>query len=703
MMIFAYIGPGAGFAVMGSFLIFFGALLLGLLILLSMPFRLLISLFLKKAKGRFRKVVIVGLDGVDPRRAKRLMDEGKLPNLKSMADTGHFSPLGSTCPPISPVAWSTFATGVNPGKHQIYDFLTRDFNTYLPLLSSTNITADRSGRSSVTLLRKSRPFWSILGENRVSCTSLRMPISFPPEPFKGRSLSAMCTPDLRGTQGEFTAFTEKENRGIPFTGLTTTSCMSMIVNCPPKAQYMETSPLKGIPLKENISKTIGGKRVKAEISAGCAESIFPGPVISGSELTLPLKLTWKPGKASKASLKISGSTYRLKVGEYTPWIELTFKQGRTKVHGIVRFLLKEIEPEFILYATPLNLNPAKPSMPIAWPKPFSVYLSKLQGLFATLGLAEDTWGLSEDVLSDDDFETQARSIHAEREKMFFESLKLIRRGFLVCVFDITDRMQHMFMRKDKNAGYDNMQEVEKGASKRIDKIYSDCDQMVGRVMKKLGKKDLLMVLSDHGFSPFRRCVHVNAWLRENGYLLEKPESERKDDSDYFANVDWSKTRVYSFGLIGVYINLKGRESQGVVEPGAEADALIQEIKEKLEKLMDPTTGKEVVRTVYEGSKVYHGPYTRRAPDLVMGWKRGYRHSWDTAVGATSGEIFEDNDNKWCGDHCLDRLEVPGVLFCNRKISWEDHPPHLADFAPSVLKLWNIKIPKYMDGDAWSID
>lgn len=661
-MIFAYIGPGAGFAVMGSFLIFFGALLLGLLILLSLPFRLFIALFQKKVKGRFRKVVIVGLDGVDPRRARHLMDKGELPNLKKMAESGHFSPLGSTCPPISPVAWSTFATGVNPGKHQIYDFLTRDFSTYLPQLSSTNITADKSGRSSITFLRKSKPFWSILGDNRVSCTSLRMPISFPPEPFKGRSLSAMCTPDLRGTQGEFTAFTAQENS----------------------------------------SKTTGGKRVKADITPGCAKAILPGPVLGGEELTLPLKVTWKPAATTSATIKVSGKSYSVKPGEYSPWIELTFKQSRTKVNGIVRFLIKELEPEFCLYATPLNLNPAKPSMPISWPKPFSVYLSKLQGLFATLGLAEDTWGLSEDVLSDDDFEIQARNIHAEREKMFFESLKLIRRGFLVCVFDITDRMQHMFMRKDKSAGYDNLLAVDPAANARIDKLYTDCDTMVGKVMKKLGKKDLLMVLSDHGFAPFRRCVNVNAWLRDNGYLVLKPESGRKDDSDYFANVDWSRTRVYCFGLIGVYINLKGRESQGTVEPGEEAEALIKELKEKFEKLKDPATGEEVIRTVYEGSKVYHGPYTERSPDLVIGWKRGYRHSWDTAVGGTSGEVFADNDNKWSGDHCLDRLEVPGIFFCNRKVTWKDHPPHIADFAPSVLKLWAIKIPGYMDGKSWEI-
>lgn len=647
---------------MGSFLIFFGALLLGMLILLSMPFRLLISLFRKKAKGRFRRVIIIGLDGLDPRRSRRLMDAGQLPHLKKMAETGHFSPLGSTCPPISPVAWSTFATGVNPGKHAIYDFLTRDFNTYLPQLSSTSITTDRSGRSSTTLLRKSKPFWHILAENRVSSTSLRMPISFPPEAFKGRTLSAMCTPDLRGTQGEFTAFTSQPCN----------------------------------------AKTTGGKRVQAAVTPGCATATLPGPVLSNKELSLPLKLTWRADALSRATLKISGKSHCIKVGEYTPWIELTFRDGRTKVHGIARFLLKELEPEFCLYATPLNLNPTHPDMPVSWPKSFSVYLSKLLGLFATLGLAEDTWGLSENILSDDDFEVQARAIHAERSAMFFESMRLIRRGFLVCVFDITDRMQHMFMRRPENPDPEKPFAIEPSADARINQLYSDCDQLVGKAMRKIGKKDLLMVLSDHGFAPFRRCVHVNAWLREEGYLVEKADSEKSDDSDYFANVDWSKTTVYSFGLIGAYINLKGRESQGIVEPGPQAEALIREIKEKLSALTDPESGKKVVRTVYESTDVYHGPYTERAPELVIGWKSGYRHSWDTAVGATAGEIFSDNDNKWCGDHCVDRLEVPGVLFCNRKISWKEHPPHLADFAPSILKLWNIKVPGYMDGKSWEI-
>ncbi len=663
MIFLAYIGPGAGFAVMGSFLIFIGALLLGLLILLSLPFRLLFSLFIRRARGRFKRVVIVGLDGMDPRRAKRLMDAGRLPRLKALAEAGHFSPLGSTCPPISPVAWSTFATGVNPGKHQIFDFLSRDLTTCLPLLSSTRITTTKDGGIEAKLLRKSKPFWHILSEKRVSCTALRMPISFPPEPSQGRSLAAMCTPDLRGTQGEFTVFTAAVDS----------------------------------------AKTTGGKRLQAQIAGNSASGMLPGPTIDGQVLQIPFKVAWKNcGPSTRAVLSIAGRKHRVQLGRYSPWIALTFKRGRTKVHGIARFLLKGVAGEFCLYVTPLNLDPAHPDMPLSWPKSFSIYLAKLIGPYATLGLAEDTWGLSEGVLSDDDFETQTRDIHTEREAMFFESLRLIRRGFLVCVFDITDRMQHMFIRRPPQPDPEKPLAVDEEADERINRVYELCDALIGRTMRKLGKKDLLLVLSDHGFTAFRRCVHLNAWLRDNGYLVEKPEALRKQDSDYFANVDWERTRAYSFGLAGVYLNLKGREARGIVSPGAEAAALTAELRDKLAELSDPLTGKRIIRTVYEGAKVYSGPYTANAPELIIGWRSGYRHSWETAVGATGGEVFSDNEDKWCGDHCMDRLEVPGVLFCNRRIAWEDHPPHLADFAPSMLKLWNIEPPRYMDGKAWTI-
>ena len=674
MMVLAYIGPGAGFAVMGSFLIFFGALFLGLLILLSLPFRLVASLFSKRPRGAFRRAVVVGLDGMDPRRAHRLMAAGRLPHFSALAEQGCFAPLGSTCPPISPVAWSTFSTGVNPGKHAIYDFLTRDFKTYLPELSSAKLTAGRDGRTETVLLRKSRPFWHVLGERGISCTVLRVPISYPPEPFKGRSLAAMCAPDVRGTQGEFTVFDARAEAG----------------------------------------KLTGGKRLRVVREEGRVRSALPGPVLDGKAVELPLEVTWgKPGLGDRgqgAELRVGRAKVRLTVGAYTPWVALTFRKGRVQVRGIARFLLQEVAPGFRLYVTPINIDPGRPAMPVSWPAAFSVYLSRLMGPYATLGLAEDTWALSEGVLTDEQFERQAYDIHGERERMFFESLALTRRGVLVCVFDITDRMQHMFMRRaavggeevDATSGRDGTAlRVDAEAESHIDRVYERCDEMLGRVQRRLGARDLLLVISDHGFTTFRRCVHVNAWLRENGYLVEKADAE-KGSSDYFAAVDWPKTRAYSFGLAGVYLNLRGREAQGCVGPGAEAEALKRELAERLMALTDPADGQRAVRTVYDGAKVYSGPYTQRAPDLVVGWYSGYRHAWDTAVGGTAGAVFSDNDSKWCGDHCVDRLEVPGVLFCNRRLTFGEVGPHLADVGPTLLGLWSIPKPGYMDGRIWTV-
>ena len=400
---------------------------------------------------------------------------------------------------------------------------------------------------------------------------------------------------------------------------------------------------------------------------------------------------------AEARLRVGGARVRLRVGEYTPWISLTFRQGRRRVRGIARFLPLELEPRFRLYVTPINIDPGHPAMPVAWPASFSVYLSRLIGPYATLGLAEDTWGLTAGVLSDEQFERQTLDIHRERERMFFEALRLTRRGVLVCVFDITDRMQHMFMRRMEEEPVS----TDPAADARIDATYELCDAMLGRLRRRLGRRDLLLVLSDHGFTTFRRCVHVNAWLREQGYLVEKEQTE--GTSDYFAHVDWSRTRAYSFGLAGVYLNLRGREAQGIVESGAQADALKRELAAKLAELNDSATGERAVRTVYDGAAVYTGPYTQRAPDLVVGWHSGYRHSWDTAVGGTAGAVFSDNDSKWCGDHCVDRLEVPGVLFSNRRLVFGAGGPHLADVAPTLLKLWNLPVPGYMDGNGWQLE
>ena len=124
-------------------------------------------------------------------------------------------------------------------------------------------------------------------------------------------------------------------------------------------------------------------------------------------------------------------------------------------------------------------------------------------------------------------------------------------------------------------------------------------------------------------------------------------------------------------------------------------ALRDEIAGCLGKLVDPATGGAAIKRVYQAAKVYRGPYKDQAPDLIVGYARGYRVSWEAAVGRTSRDVFHDNKKAWSGDHCVDPSVVPGVLFCNRAIETEN--PRLLDIAPTVLDLFGIPKPDYMDG------
>ncbi|MFI5386999.1 MAG: alkaline phosphatase family protein, partial [Fimbriimonadales bacterium] len=222
----AYIGPGAGFAVAGSLFAVFAAILSAVTTLFTWPVRLVArTLFGLRAlaRSRVKRVVILGLDGMDHGLTERMLDEGKLPHLAGLRDQGCFKPLGSTIPPISPVAWSSFQTGVNPGKHNIFDFLTPDLRTYRAKLSSAEIRPPRRtirlgkyqlplGGASMRLLRKSKPFWNVLSDYGIFSSIIRVPITFPPEKLRGVLLSAMCVPDLRGTQGMFSHYTTRARR-----------------------------------------------------------------------------------------------------------------------------------------------------------------------------------------------------------------------------------------------------------------------------------------------------------------------------------------------------------------------------------------------------------------------------------------------------------------------------------------------------------
>jgi predicted AlkP superfamily phosphohydrolase/phosphomutase len=687
----AYIGPGAGIAVVGSFLVMFTALLSAILALFTWPIRYCLRAIRGRrafAKSRIKKFVILGLDGMDPGLTEKLLAEGKLPNFAKLRNQGCFRQLATTVPSVSPVAWSSFQTGSNPGKHNIFDFLTRDKRTYLPKLSSVDIRGPRRkislgkyqfplGKADIRLLRKGKPFWKILGEHGIFSSIIRIPITFPPEKFRGVLLSGMCVPDLRGTQGMFSFYTtQTDGNGSPLRGEQTGG--------------------------ENYHVTKKGNIIEAEL-IGC-ENPFRR---DNNLLKCPFTVTIKD--ENSADIKINGDSYRLEKDVYTEWIQVKFKAAPgVKVWGICKFLLQSITPEFRLYVTPINIDPEKPVMPISHPAIYSTYLAKRQGPFATLGLAEDSWALNEKVLIDDGFIQQCINTDEEREMMFFDSLDKVKRGLCVCVFDGTDRIQHTFWR-NIDEGHPARgqpctvmvqgQLAPKGPAHNqhrnpIEQLYQRMDALVGKTLAKCNGKDtVLMVISDHGFNTFRYGVDLNRWLEENGYLKVKDNQRNKK---HLAGIDWSQTRAFAIGLTGIYLNLRGRESQGIVDPGTEATLLREEIAKKLAKLTDPNHGGQpVVKQVYNALKIYRGPYKDEAPDLIVGYNKGYRASWETAIGQVTEKIFHDNTKAWSGDHCIDPTLVPGVLFCNRPVATEK--PRLMDIGPTALDMFGITVPKYMDG------
>jgi predicted AlkP superfamily phosphohydrolase/phosphomutase len=666
----AYIGPGAGFALLSSFLVVFTTIIIVIVSLLIWPFRMLWRALRRtqRPKAHIRRLIVVGLDGQDPRLTDRFMAEGKLPNFKKLAEQGTYSRLLTTFPSVSPVAWSSFSTGTHPAKHNIYDFLDRDRRTYLPLLSSTKIgSIDRFlkigrwriplERPELRLLRKSKPFWTLLGEKRIWSTVLRVPITFPPDKFYGAELSAMCVPDLLGTQGTFLLFSTRPEGG----------------------KFKE-----------------GGQRMSLTRNGSAYVSSLDGPenlFLEGNPaMTLPLRLE-VDAKAGTGKLDLSGQLIDLELGKLTGWVTLTFPAAPAiKVSGICRMMLLEVGEHVSLYVTPIAFDPEKPAMPVSHPSYYATYLAKKIGPFSTLGLAEDTWALNEGVIDDGTFLELTYDIDKERESMFFAGMEKLRQGSLVCVFDATDRIQHMFWRyleEGHPAGRGREDAEHKDA---IEKLYLHNDALVGRVMARLKPGDLMMVLSDHGFTSFRRGVNVNAWLYANGYLHLKEGAD--GSAEWLRDVDWSKTKAYALGLTGMFLNIKGREGEGIVEPTDVAE-LKAELVRRLSDLMDEEKGEVGITEAFDTSKLYGGPYLSNAPDILLGYNSGYRTSWDCATGVVSGPVFEDNTKAWSGDHCVDPRQVPGVFFCNSKIDRDD--PALMDVAPTALELFGLVPPAHMDG------
>jgi len=633
----------------------------------------LLSCGSKGSQSERQRLIILGFDGVEPSLFESWASQGKLPHMQRLAEGGSYAHLGSTNPPNSPVAWSTFATGTNPGEHNIFDLIKRNPQNYLPNLG-TGYTEDpefdAKGRLTKpprgVTYRDGRPFWVLAGESGVRSAVLNMPYAFPPDHIeKGRMLSGLGTPDLRGTNSTFF--------------------------------YLATD----LPEREDGQSIAGGKLLKLRASGPHLEASIDGPQDfagkSRTRLEVPLQCFIDP-RSKSVEIQLQGQKNRVQEGQWSPWYSVGFEvTPEFSARAICRFYVLQTAPELRLYLSPLCYDPRDPYIPISTPNDFSRQLAQDQGLFKTVGWVHDTSALNSERIDEGVFLEEMFSIMDWREKMTLAQLRQGQDQLFISVFTATDRAAHMFYRllDSKHPRYDAALAGQYGDA--LLRVYQRMDQVVGNVRAVLSQGDVLIVLSDHGFHSFRRGLNVNTWLVQNGFMTlfgGRPYTRK----EFLEEVDWNHTQAYSMGTGQVYINLAGREGKGIVSPNGEYQMVVDEIARKLEQVQDPLTGERIILKAHKGHSIYAGKHLQDAPDIRLGFKDGYRTSWETTLGGIPKELVVPNSKKWSGDHAAsDTQDTPGIIICNT--SMIKKKPNIIDMAPTSLAYFGIEQPTEMTGEA----
>jgi predicted AlkP superfamily phosphohydrolase/phosphomutase len=610
-----------------------------------------------------KKVIVIGLDGFEPKIAESMVALGKLPNLARLQEQGGYSRVKTTYPAQTPVAWSTFSTGTNPGGHGIFDFLSRDPKTYLPELALSKYEQKNAFVPPKAInMRRGVPIWNLLTQAGIPSTVIRCPCTYPPDKIQGKMLSGVGVPDLRGGLGTSTFYTSR---------------LGVSPESSEKVVRLEVNGKDGIP------------------------TYLIGPYNPKTRKDFTLDITLHLDQSTKSlSIQTDGQPNRLelKEGKWSRWLRVKFKVGMLQsVQGMVRFYLRQVTPELELYASPINFDPEAPLFPISQPENYANELQARLGNFYTVGMAEDHDGLINGRFDESAFLEQCAYVMREREKMMIYELERTNEGLFFCLFDTPDRLGHMmwrFREPDHPANGNGMSEEMRHA---IEQHYQACDAVVGKALNYADDQTLFITLSDHGMNSFQRGLNLNTWLYENGFLALKNGGKpgEEENGDFFHNVDWSKTRAYSLGLGCIFLNLEGRESNGIVS-GDEVETTKSAISKGLTGLRDEERGKIAVRSVVTREQVYRGSCASDSPDLIVNFSEGYRVSWGTPLGGVPAGLFEDNLKRWGGDHVIDPELVPGILFMSQPFRKEQ--PSLVDLAPTILNALGVPKGSAMEGE-----
>lgn len=675
------------------------------------------------------KVVILGFDGVSPSLLEPWAEAGLLPNVRKLMRLGGYRRLGTTNPPESPVAWASFVTGCNPGKHGIFDFLKRNPQTYVPRIAIAQPMRPRFLFDAIPIEapgaicgRRGKSFWKVASEHGIRSTVLLAPVSFEPEELAGgHILSGLGVPDLRGTQGTYHYF----STGLSSAEIEDTEMGGKLI----KLDFREgeaRAEIQGpwdpvlLQQKEKLAEAMAALEDKIAASGAKpsrlrqleqekAELVRRTRELEARRPVLVAPIIFVRAGGDELVVKVAGREVHLRLGQWSEFTPVEFDvTALVSARGIARFYLESVSPEISVYMTPINIDPTEPVIPISWPRRFSSELAERIGLFKTQGWAIDTMALNEGKLSDETFLQDVVSTFEARKRMLDFAIEKFPYNLFFMLFSGTDRVQHAFFRMlDKRHGlYDPQLEARLGNP--ILDAYRRMDGVIGEALRRADSDTTVMVVSDHGFHPFRRGVNLNTWLVRNGYM-DFSGTGGKDFNleglfgagDFWPNVDFERTRAYALGLGQIYVNLRGREGLGVVRPGAEYRSLKQEIMRKLAGLTEPMTGEVAVRAVYDRDDSYFGELFDEAPDLQVGMASGYRVSWQSTLGGISADVFTDNNKKWSGDHCsLDVSISAGILLCNRPL--RTAIPTILDIAPTALSILGIAPPACCDGRVLSL-
>lgn len=621
---------------------------------------------------------VLGVDGMDPVILERLMREGKMPNFSRLAAEGSLQRLATSNPPQSPVAWSTFVTGRNPGGHGVFDFVHRDPETYMPISSATPPAEPGTaielfgytvplGGDTPRNTRSGTPFWDLLHDAGVDVEVYRIPGNYPPTPSKAKVLSGMGTVDMRGSYGVYTWFTD-----APVAARDDLKADVQLVS-------VQDEDLDGAP--DTVRATLKGPPDVLRIA--------PGAVPTDADL-LTAPVTFRIDPESDAVLvETGGSSTLLRQGEWSEWLPVTFDAlplGLLRMEGIVRFYPRQLRPHFEVYASPVNISPASPAQDISTPGDFATRVFDELGYFYTQGLPEEVNALKDRLFDDDDYRSQVALVQQDSAALLDLALSRFHPGAMTFVYvsDI-DLQSHMLWRlgDPKDPGAPRHPAFEADAASRhagdIDGYYQNVDAMLGTILDRVPAETVVLAMSDHGFHSQTRKFHLNSWLRDEGHLVLK--DGRKTGKITAGDVDWSRTRAYALGFNGLYLNLAGREAEGIVRP-EDADALLGEIERRLRDLVDPDRHARVVRRVFRSRDVYSGERLAEAPDLIVGYDVGYGASDQSTLGEIVEPIVEDNTSRWSGNHLMDPELVPGVLLANRRIPDSGHG--LPDVTATIL-------------------